>query len=291
MEIVLVEEGHLEWAVDGVPEVLDPGMVFFTLPWQVHGSQHVLEPRNRIRYVLFSLGGSYETPSDSICMPAEWGFISAEEKQLSDVLISAPRHAWPASRLLITLFRDLTRRLDDDSPLAASVARCLLRSLVVELADIINKAPQSRHLDSPSRRRVRHFLNELCHMLDQPWNLDTMARCCGMKRTRFASVVKMLTGYPPAQYLNRIRLEKACAMLRSSHMSVTEIAFECGYNSSQYFSETFRRNVRMSPSEYRRIQPERGAVIADHWSHPEHRSILEEKRRAALFKAKAEGGG
>ncbi len=285
MEIVLIEEGHLEWAVDNVPEVLDPGMVFFTLPWQVHGSLHVREPRNRIYYVLFSMGESYDTPTDFVRMPKAWGFTRPEEKMLSEVLVSASRHAWPASRLFITLFRELNERLDGASPLDGSGARALLRAIVVELVNIINEAPQNRLYDSPSRERVRSFLNELTHTLDQPWSLDEMADRCRMKRTRFASVVKLLTGYPPAQYLNRIRLEKACSLLRSSKMSITEIALDCGFNSSQYFSEIFRRNVRMTPSEYRRIHPELGAILKESWSHPERRSISQEKKRAAAFQA------
>lgn len=286
MEIVLVAEGHLEWAVDGVPEVLDPGMVFFTLPWQAHGSLHLREPRNRICYVLFALEEPYERPSERVDMPAVWGLTPEEGRLVSDVLISARRHAWPASGLLTVLFKDLQTRLETDSPIASIGSRSLLRAIVIELVNIISQAPQSQQYNSPSRQRVQKFLDHLTQTLDHRWSLNEMAARCRMKRTRFATLVKQLTGYAPTQYFNRIRLQTACTLLRESQMSMTDIALECGYGSSQYFSESFRHNVRMSPSEYRRRCPELEDIRAVDWSRPEHRSIRQEKQRAAGFQSK-----
>lgn len=285
MEMVLVEEGRLEWAVDNVPEMLNGGMVFFTLPWQVHGSLQIREPRNRIYYALFSLPQPYDTPSTSIRMPTAWGLSAQEETVISSVLVSARRHAWPASELLKNLFQELVVRMDEDSPIAETGARSLLRMMVVELVKIISQTPHAIPLDSPSSRRVRRFLRELICSLDQSWSLESMADSCGIRRTQFATLVKHLTGYPPSQYLNRLRFERACELLRSSPMPITDIAFECGYSSSQYFAESFRKNARMTPSEYRQLLPDLNAIMAANWGHPERRSIADEKKRAESMRS------
>ena len=113
-----------------------------------------------------------------------------------------------------------------------------------------------------------------------------MAEDCGVKRTQFAKITKQLTGYPPTQYLNRIRFKRACELLRNSDMSITDIAFECGYNTSQYFTETFKKNARITPSEYRRHLPDLNAIMRVNWNYPERRSIADEHQRASRFRKK-----
>jgi AraC family L-rhamnose operon regulatory protein RhaS len=80
------------------------------------------------------------------------------------------------------------------------------------------------------------------------WTLDVMAEECGLSRTRFADYCKLLTNMSPVQYLQHLRLEQAAAMLRLPHRgSVTDIAFSCGFNSSQYFSSAFRKRYGHAP--------------------------------------------
>ena len=279
MEIVLVEQGSLEWAVESVPEVLVPGTVFFTLPWQAHGSMNIREPRNKLFFILFELQDDYAESAADIRMPSVLGFDKKEQETLSRIFTSAPCHAWAASGLLTQTFPELIRRLESKSPLDHSVAMSLLRTLIVELANTIGNEPEASDLISPTVRKVRFFLQSMMDSLDQPWTLDEMAETCGIKRTYFASIVRQLTGYPPMQYFNRIRFEKASSLLRDTNESITTIAFECGYGSSQYFAENFKKFSRMTPSEYRQSLPELQKILEANWSHPESRSVADERRR------------
>ena len=57
----------------------------------------------------------------------------------------------------------------------------------------------------------------------------------------------------PIQFLNRCRLESAARLLRAGDMrSVTDIAFACGFNSSQYFATVFAKRFVTTPTQYRR---------------------------------------
>jgi len=64
--------------------------------------------------------------------------------------------------------------------------------------------------------------------------------------------VRELTGCTPMEYLARLRIERAKTLLRESDAKIIGIAFECGFGSSQYFANVFRRAVGSSPTEYRR---------------------------------------
>lgn len=60
----------------------------------------------------------------------------------------------------------------------------------------------------------------------------------------------------PIAYLNRFRLRQARRLLRSNTMNISEIANAVGFSDGAYFSRVFRKDMGMSPSDYRRIQTE-----------------------------------
>lgn len=60
------------------------------------------------------------------------------------------------------------------------------------------------------------------------------------------------TGDTPARMLRQLRLEEACRLLRETSHSIEQIVARCGFGSASYFAQSFRRELGMSPSEYRR---------------------------------------
>lgn len=63
---------------------------------------------------------------------------------------------------------------------------------------------------------------------------------------------KQLTGYTIIQYINLLKIQKACDILRNTDKSVTEVALESGFNSTMYFCKTFKEILKITPSEYRK---------------------------------------
>ena len=57
---------------------------------------------------------------------------------------------------------------------------------------------------------------------------------------------------PPQKYLTAIRMRHACSMLKSSDMNVTEISVQCGFNDPNYFSRIFKKNMGITPLQYRK---------------------------------------
>jgi AraC family L-rhamnose operon regulatory protein RhaS len=84
------------------------------------------------------------------------------------------------------------------------------------------------------------FLNELggsAEIQAELWTLMEMARRCRMGITLFGNVCKQLTNMTPIEYLNHCRVETACSLLRNARQrSITDVAFSCGFRSSQYFA-------------------------------------------------------
>ena len=59
-------------------------------------------------------------------------------------------------------------------------------------------------------------------------------------------------GQSPAEYQLEVRLNQAVAMLRSSHLSVEQIAESCGFSNSSHFIRAFKHKMDITPSQFRR---------------------------------------
>jgi YesN/AraC family two-component response regulator len=88
------------------------------------------------------------------------------------------------------------------------------------------------------------------HYQEQVTMPDLVKRL-GFGRARMFQLFKEGMGLTPNDYLQRIRVEKAQEFLSTSQKSITEIALETGFNSSQYFSTVFRRYTGQTPTLYR----------------------------------------
>ena len=79
-----------------------------------------------------------------------------------------------------------------------------------------------------------------------------MAEFVGMSSTYFSKKFKEVTGFGFKEYILNIRMKKACLLLLETKLSVTEIAYETGFNDSNYFGDVFKRIKGVSPLKYRK---------------------------------------
>lgn len=69
--------------------------------------------------------------------------------------------------------------------------------------------------------------------------------------TYCSELFKKVTGYNFSHYITNIRLRKACEMILETEMSITDISYKVGYNDYHYFAKVFKKNMNMTPSQYR----------------------------------------
>lgn len=97
-------------------------------------------------------------------------------------------------------------------------------------------------------KRVVEFIE---HHLDQPLTLADMAGITGLSDYHFARMFKQATGHPPHRYVLHRRLIRARHLLTETSLNMTDIALRCGFGSSSHFSNRFRAEAGVSPTEYR----------------------------------------
>jgi len=258
LEIVYVVAGRPQWKIGRRRFDLQPGDVFYTLPWETHGSVRSREPGLVIDFAIFRLKQHYAQPRRTFGFHPDLGWSAEDARKLSRVLARCRMRAMPAGPRLPWLLGQLVDLGQQGRPNQSVLCAALAGAALSELARLAGTAPKPRSAsdeqDDSANQRVAAFLAGLDESCDRPWTLDAMAAACGVGRTRFGQLVRRQTGDTPILALNRARIARAEKLLVETNRSITSIAHECGFSSSQYFARLFREYVGESASAFRQGQ-------------------------------------
>lgn len=81
-------------------------------------------------------------------------------------------------------------------------------------------------------------------------NTNQICQHFSMSRSALQKLFQKGKGCGPMEYFNRIKIQRAKAMIRDGNKNFTEIAGFLSYSSPQYFSRQFKKSTGMSPMEY-----------------------------------------
>lgn len=108
-------------------------------------------------------------------------------------------------------------------------------------------APEERE----QNRLVQDALFFLGSNYASPVRISDLAARLQVSQQYLGRLFKAETGVSPMRYLNRLRIEKAKELMRSSAMNISEAALAVGFENIYYFSRLFKQHEGMSPSAYR----------------------------------------
>jgi AraC family L-rhamnose operon regulatory protein RhaS len=255
IEIVLIETGRNAFVINGASYRLRAGNVTVTRPWELHSLGDPNLGPGRLHWLILDVGVS--RPNQKWKWPSWVVLTSSDLLELSRRLRTESRPVWKTTQEITRGFRALAecvREGASDRPVSRIMVQINL--LLVALLDALRSqnAPDDGIPVSMSRQVESFFKDLIDHpqQLAEPWTLRSMADRCGMGSTAFVQYCRRVTNTSPLDFLNRCRLARAARLLDVAQvMSVTDIAFGCGYSSSQYFATQFRRRYGSSPSNYR----------------------------------------
>ena len=101
----------------------------------------------------------------------------------------------------------------------------------------------------PKLKTVISFIN---NNYTSPITLTDMAAAAEMSPKHFCYFFKEMTNKTPVEYLNFYRIEKSAKMLLNTALSVTDIAFSCGFNDLSYFIKIFKQIKGITPAKFRK---------------------------------------
>lgn len=84
------------------------------------------------------------------------------------------------------------------------------------------------------------------------FSVGALCERCGISHAQLCRDFMRKWGTSPKKYLESLRLNYGCELLENTALSITEIAYSCGYGDSAHFMKTFKKNTGFTCGEYRK---------------------------------------
>lgn len=239
-ELVFVSSGEAFHSIGGNRYKIQTGDLFLIPPGVTHNYQ---ESAIQIYNILFSEDFLKNLPSDlSAFANYQLLFHASPEIPLPQRILSlASAHFSEMTRLL----NDIIDEEQNRTPGSMCSAFCgSLRLLLL----ICRHARFAENAEKPYvSHRISSLMAELETRYAEKWDLKKMAEYSGMSLSGFRQHFKTISGKSPVDYLIALRVRKASELLALKGKSIAEIASECGFRDSNYFSRIFRKISGMNP--------------------------------------------
>ncbi|MDQ7947506.1 MAG: AraC family transcriptional regulator [Pedobacter sp.] len=149
----------------------------------------------------------------------------------------------------INIFIQLIDTIKFGGPGSRQLAACLnIQLLGLVYASALLKA-QSQNRKAQLINNIKYSIHENLNSAISP---EELAANHNVSYAWFRKAFKEITGQSPGQYQLNLKIQKACRMLHETGLSISEIAFQNGFESEYYFSRIFKSKMSKSPSTYRK---------------------------------------
>lgn len=249
VEILYLQRGHIRLFINGEPYLVGPDTIIFVNREELHNLNSLM------------LGTFY----DALVFPLESLSFDFYDYCQQNYLLPLIQ-----KKLLFPLF------LNPEDPGYEEVRDCLVTiaaafdhqepgyqlTVKASLLQLLSAMVRHSHLlspqktDSPFRRKqldtMKTIVSYLQAHMDRKIRLEDAAASCYMSPNYFCKYFKRQFGKSFTQYVNDLRLEKACHLLETTSLPIMEISLRCGFDNLSYFVRLFKGARGITPSDYRK---------------------------------------
>lgn len=230
----------------------------YTLTDQPGSDTHEFSELEKIRVdkkVVYGGGGAVTT-----LIRSTFEMDSFEAKPLLSVLPSflCLRPDQNRTRAFQTVLDLLASETAEPGLASATVVRRMHEMLLIHA---IRAFAQSNHpsgagwLNALTDRQLGKAVKSMHSSLNENWTVEKLAEESGMSRSTFAARFKTIVGASPLEYLTQWRMYKAALLIRQNELSISKVANEVGYESESAFNRVFKREIGITPGEFRKKTP------------------------------------
>lgn len=180
------------------------------------------------------------------------GFLG---EQLTPMCLQAGSVTIPTQRreAIYLLLGRMLYEQENQPPHAHSVAKACLCELLTSL--LRYRAQEAEHDGTVDEgmERIHRVTGYLYEHLGEEITLPHLAAHFAVSPSHLSRTFKQVTGFGLREYLVNLRIQRACELLLSTTLSITDIADKCGFNDSNYFGDAFRKAIGVSPRDYRKL--------------------------------------
>ena len=237
-EFIRVKKGRLRLFLNNEPLIGEPGAVFFVSPGTLHRAEPIdciyecavfdaklisgYDVSKMSRYIRPIITGDVEI--DAMCSSAK----DTVDELFSSISVERDYYELYAVSLLVKIFYELYS------------------------SDCVKVSRKKSKLYTHRRAQMILLLEKIGKEYTGKISFSELAETSGINEKYFFKVFKEFTGQTPTEYINCMRVDRACHEMTVNGLSVTDAAYEAGFNELSYFSRVFKRYKGMTPGEYKR---------------------------------------
>lgn len=245
---VVVKGRGVEW-INGEKHAMQRGTASFLLPHHIHSIQS--DPDDPLHL--------YSCMFDEQIL-----FDSAYDISISQILLQAgqtvPSYFHlpdPLSSLIIQMLKDMMNEFAQNEYGKNTVLRSKLLEVLARITrnyvnSLNSRSSQITEYKQPAHRTIWDVLRFIHLHFSEPLTLKELASHVNWSESYISREFKKLTNMNFVDYLHRLRISRATALLSTTHMSITEISSEVGYDYFRTFSRAFKALKGITPTEYRK---------------------------------------
>lgn len=236
LEICFCSKGEQLYKVNKTFYKIKGGELFVTFPGELHGTGEYPEEKGEMYWVIISADTARRFLHFEGRLAAEW----------NRQLLQLPRHFKGNRTLKTKLEKAFQCHTAQNSLLKQIKMQHLLADFLLEVFDCSQSAAFRK-----KTKRMEELDAYMREHIDEPVTLQQLATLSGLSLSRFKAWFKEETGTTPLDYILKYRIKKAQEYLQRGKDPINSIAYDTGFQSTQYFATVFKKFTGLQPREYR----------------------------------------
>jgi len=246
-ELVIILKGTALHVIDGQEIPVKSGEVFVVAGSHKHKYQdmHGLALAN----ILFDSGALLMNQWDIRALPGFHALFALEpllrgQQKFNSRLHLSERQLNRTHELL----HELHREINTHNPGYRVMAKGLFMQLAVFLSRCYSEMPKA---ESTDLLRLGDAIAHIETHYTEKTTLDDLAKKAHLSTRHFQRIFQECIGRSPIDHLMHVRCQQAAELLKGTTRTITDIAFDCGFSDSNYFTRCFRKVMEQTPKQYR----------------------------------------
>ncbi|GGG07655.1 AraC family transcriptional regulator [Paenibacillus albidus] len=248
-EFFMLLEGEVQFQVDTDYFPLRAGEAVFIESGDIHAAFSLKETPCKFCAFVFHPDFLASAQYDAIQQHAVQPLL--EKRQ------SFPRHITPSIPWHKELLEHLERIMEAYAVTMPGLEAFMKGSLLIMLSRLAvegrtENRSQSDSADTTKISRLKKVILYIQDNYQEPIRTRNLSELIPMSEGQFCRFFKAMTRKTPVDYINSYRIRQAADLLRSSERKISDIALEVGFDNVSYFIKVFRKEMKCTPSEFRK---------------------------------------
>ena len=244
VEIKFFHEGNSALMINSDVFIAKPGDITVVNPYEIHSTVNIDQYAGRYYLIVVSLDFLNEV--NQAALDLRYHFLGKGKK--------IKNHIQGDSRLQAIIWR-VVEEISERAENYKLIVQNLMSEFFALLFRNYTKEESEQAFESENVKYVELISPALAKMhtdYAQKFTLEELAELCSVSKYHFCRIFKRAMHVTPVQYITEYRIDLAEAMLKDTAKSVTDVAWQCGFEDESYFSRCYKKIKGISPNALRR---------------------------------------